>query len=192
MPPRPATPDLRDRLVAAAARIVSTDGPGALTLRRVADDVGTSTMGVYTHFGGMDGLRRAVRSRGYAELAAALAAVERSGAPLDVLVELCLAYYRFAIAHPDLYRTMFMESPLDEQDAQECARTFTTLVEAVGVCVREGVLDAGDPEAIATEIWVAGHGIASLELAGLLTHEQGDGLAHTLLGHVLAGHGAAR
>lgn len=191
MPPRPA-PELRDRLVTAAARIVSTEGPGALTLRRVAEDVGTSTMAVYTHFGGMEGLRRAVRAQGYAQLGEQLAAAERSGEPLDDLVALCLAYYGFAIAHPDLYRAMFMESPLDELDAAECARSFGTLVEAVAICVEAGALNPGDPEAIAAEIWVVGHGIASLELAGLLTHDQGDGLAHTLLGHVLAGHGAPR
>jgi AcrR family transcriptional regulator len=193
MSPQPKRPraELRAALVAAAARIVATEGPEALTLRRVADDVGTSTMAVYTHFGGMDELRRAVRGSGYGELAAALAALPRSGDPMPDLLLVCDAYYRFAVSHPDLYRAMFMERPLDEQDAAECEGIFATLIGAVAACVEEGSLAPGDPAAIATEIWVLGHGIASLELAALLTHEQGAGLARGALAHLLAGLGAS-
>ena len=72
---------------------------------------------------------------------------------------------------------MFMERPLDEQDAEECAGIFATLTEAVARCVEAGALAPGEPAAIATEIWVLGHGIASLELAALLTPEQGASLA---------------
>ena len=127
--------------------------------------------------------------RGYAALAADLAAVERSGDPFPDLLALCHAYYRFAVTHPDLYRAMFMERPLDEQDAEECAGIFATLIDAVRACVEAGALAPGEPEAIATEIWVLGHGIASLELAALLTHDQGERLAHGALAHLLAGLG---
>jgi AcrR family transcriptional regulator len=138
----------------------------------------------------MDELRRAVRGTGYGELSATLAALPRSGEPMPDLLLVCDAYYRFAVTHPDLYRAMFMERPLDEQDAEECAGIFAILIGAVAACVEAGALDAGDPAAIATEIWVLGHGIASLELAALLTHEQGEGLASGALAHLLAGLGA--
>lgn len=192
MSPTPKRPraELRSALIEAAARIVAAEGPEALTLRRVADDVGTSTMAVYTHFGGMDELRRAVRGTGYQALADDLAAIPRSGEVFSDLLVLCHGYYRFAVSHPDLYRAMFMERPLDAQDAEECAGIFATLIEAVALCVEAGALAPGDPELIATEIWVLGHGIASLELAALLTPEQGEGLARGALAHLLAGLGA--
>ena len=82
---------------------------------------------------------------------------------------------------------MFMERPLDEQDAEECAGIFATLTEAVARCVESGALAPGEPAAIATEIWVLGHGIASLELAALLTHEQGESLARSALAHLSRG-----
>ena len=63
--PKTADPTVRVRLIEAAARILAEEGPGALTLRRVAAEVGTSTMAVYTHFGGMTELRRAVREQGF-------------------------------------------------------------------------------------------------------------------------------
>ena len=138
--------DLRSALIESAARIVAAR-PEALTLRRVADDVGTSTMAVYTHFGGMDELRRAVRGTGYQALADDLAAIPRSGEPFADLLALCHGYYRFAVSHPDLYRAMFMERPLDEQDAEECAGIFATLIEAVARCVEAGALAPGEPGA---------------------------------------------
>ena len=192
MSPQPKRPRAEPRaaLIEAAARIVAAEGPEALTLRRVADDVGTSTMAVYTHFGGMDELRRAVRGTGYQALADDLAAIPRAGEPFAALLVLCHGYYRFAVSHADLYRAMFMERPLDEQDAEECAGIFATLTEAVARCVEAGALAPGEPAAIATEIWVLGHGIASLELAALLTHEQGESLARSALAHLLAGLGA--
>ncbi|MGH8570384.1 MAG: helix-turn-helix domain-containing protein, partial [Gammaproteobacteria bacterium] len=61
MSPRAADERVRLALIEAAARVLARDGPDALTTRRLASEVGTSTMALYTHFGGMDDLRRAVR-----------------------------------------------------------------------------------------------------------------------------------
>src|SRR4051812_34653733 len=49
---------MRMALIDAAARLIATEGLGGLTLRRVTEEVGTSTMAVYTHFGGMPELRQ--------------------------------------------------------------------------------------------------------------------------------------
>ena len=67
--PRPADPAIRAALIEAGARILAVDGPGALSTRRLATETGTSTMAVYTYFGSMDGLRRAIRAEGFARLA---------------------------------------------------------------------------------------------------------------------------
>src|SRR5256885_199545 len=79
-------------LIEAAARLIANEGAAGLTLRRVADEVGTSTMAIYTHFGGMPELRRAVRLEGVARLADHLARVRESGDPVADLAVLGLAY----------------------------------------------------------------------------------------------------
>jgi AcrR family transcriptional regulator len=186
MPARPSSADVRAGLVAAAARLVATEGPAALTLRRVADEVGTSTMGVYTHFGGMDGLRRAVRLEGLRGLSARLAEVPRTGDPVADLLGLCRAYAEHGLEHPDLYRVMFLEAPLREEDATAGAEGFAPLVEAVAQCIAEGAFAEGDPALLATEIWAAGHGILSLQLAGLLDAERGAEVTEATLGHLVA------
>src|SRR2546421_11324175 len=101
-----AAENLRPALIEAAARLIATEGSSGLTLRRVADAVGTSTMAIYTHFGGMPELRHAVRREGFSRLAAQMSLAEQSG---DTVADLCilgLAYYRNATANPDLYRVM--------------------------------------------------------------------------------------
>src|SRR5437764_1480840 len=89
---------LRPALIEAAARLIATEGAAALTLRRVADEVGTSTMAIYTHFGGMSELRRAVRQEGFARLAARAARVRETDDPVADLAVLGREYYEHAMS----------------------------------------------------------------------------------------------
>lgn len=172
---------MRSELIATAARLLAQEGANALTLRRVTSEAGTTTMAVYTHFGGMDELKREVRRTGYAALAGAMAAAgTTTDDPRADLVALCCSYNAFAREQPDLYRVMFMEAPLDEADAAECAGTFATLVAGAQRFIGEG-----DGQGLAMELWAAGHGIATLELSALLTPEQADGLADALRTKIL-------
>jgi AcrR family transcriptional regulator len=189
---------LRLALVDAAAHLIATEGPARLTLRRLADAVGTSTMAIYTHFGGMPELRRAVRREGFARLAARLAAVEQTPTddPLADLARLGLAYYENATTNPDLYRIVFMEQPLDSADAVIGSESFEFLVTGVQRCITEGAFDAADAVELATQIWALGHGGLTLQLAGLLSPEQAStcliGALQQLFASYGAGHDAAR
>ncbi|MFI5663561.1 TetR family transcriptional regulator [Streptomyces sp. NPDC051684] len=49
-----ATPDVRERLFAAAERVVQRDGPGALTSRAVTTEAGCAKGLLHTHFAGLD------------------------------------------------------------------------------------------------------------------------------------------
>ena len=56
----------------AAVRLLDDEGPDALQTRRVAGAAGTSTMAVYTHFGGMRGLIAEVAEESLRQFDAAL------------------------------------------------------------------------------------------------------------------------
>lgn len=49
-----ATPDVRERLFAAAERVVERDGPGALTSRSVTSEAGCAKGLLHAHFAGLD------------------------------------------------------------------------------------------------------------------------------------------
>src|SRR5256885_7943904 len=155
--------DLRSALIEAAAQLIATEGAAGLTLRGVAEAVGTSTMAIYTHFGGMPELRRAVRREGFARLAEHLARVRESEDPVADLALLGRAYYENALSNPHLYRVMFGEQPLDEADAAARTETFDVLVGAVRRCGELGRFSPAAPAELATPVWAGGHGPVSLQ-----------------------------
>ncbi len=56
---------VRQRLLEAAALLLDEEGPDALTARRLAAAANTSTMAVYTHFGGMPALVKEIVVEGF-------------------------------------------------------------------------------------------------------------------------------
>jgi len=171
MSPRTADPALRTALVEGAARLLAEEGAGGLTLRRLAREVGSSTMSVYTHFGGMDELRHEVRREGFRRLAEHLDRVAPSRDPVFDLGLLGWAYIRNALANPHLYRVMFME--VVEPDAPAVGyETFETLVGAVERAARAGRFTPGDSVERARQVWALLHGLLVLHLAHLLSLDE--------------------
>src|SRR6187431_3546437 len=82
--------DVRRRLVETAALLIDEDGPDALTARRVAKEAGTSTMAVYTYFGGMPALVRQIVTEGFTRLDEHQARIPHTDDPLDDLLQLAL------------------------------------------------------------------------------------------------------
>src|SRR3989337_1764327 len=99
--------DVRRRLLEAAALLLAEDGPDALTARRLASAAQTSTMAVYTHFGGMPALVKEIVAEGFTRLDAHQAAVPPTDDPLADLYDLAMAYRRNALENPHLYAVMF-------------------------------------------------------------------------------------
>jgi AcrR family transcriptional regulator len=163
---------MRTALIDAAARLIATEGLGGLTLRRVTEEVGTSTMAVYTHFGGMPELRRSVRREGFARLAEQLARVDESDDPVADLAMLGVAYNANATSNPHMYQAMHMGLPLDEDDAGAQTETFNVLTAAVRRCVAAGRFEPADPAQLAIQFWSLGHGVLTWQLAGMFTPEE--------------------
>lgn len=176
MSPRTADPALRTTLLETAARLIADEGREGLTLRRLANEVGSSTMAVYTHFGGMDELCHEVRVEGFKRFAAFLDGVVLSRDPVFDVCRLGWAYARNALTNPNLYRVMFLEPWPAEADPVGSS-TFDTLVRAVDRCAQEGRFGPGDAVERARQVWSLAHGAVSLYLAHLLTFEE---LAETM------------
>jgi len=171
------TVDLATQLVDAAGRILADEGVGALTLRRLAQTAGTSTMAVYTLFGDKPGLLAAMYREGYRRLGATMAAAaEGVDDPLEALVRYGRAYRSAALANPHLYDLMFgrpVPAFSPDEDAQQVAdSTFRPLVEGVQRCLDAGVLVGDDAERVAFHLWAVSHGMVSLELAGHLPNDR--------------------
>jgi AcrR family transcriptional regulator len=170
----PKKPDqnVRMALIEHAARMTAEEGSQALTLRRLTSAVGVSTMAVYTHFGGMDDLRRAIRGEGFRRLAARMEAVVQTDDPVADLIELGWAYHEASLTEPNLYRAMFMEKCVPDPAGPVGLDTFARLVASVSRCIDAGRFRSADPVHVATQLWVTQHGIVTLTLAGYLTDSE--------------------
>ncbi|MCX4660450.1 TetR/AcrR family transcriptional regulator [Streptomyces uncialis] len=170
---RTKDPAVRSLLLERAAQMLRTRQP--VTLRTLVAGTGVSTMAVYTYFGGMDGLWKALRQEGFTRLAARLAAVRMSADPVRDLAALGGAYLANALDNPDLYRVMF-DAGFDLEDAGTADETLHRLVEAIERAMASGRFrDEVDPQELATQSWTIGHGLASLVATGPLPHQT---LAH--------------
>ena len=81
--PRVRTPSARvaPGLLSAAERVLDKEGRQGLTIRAVAVEACVAPMSVYNQFGGKAGLLEALRTRGRAQLEAAIAAGRLSSRP---------------------------------------------------------------------------------------------------------------
>lgn len=164
--PRVASADVRIALVEHAAEMLASREP--VTVRALAQRAGTSTMAVYTHFGGLTGLWQAVRQEGFHRLAQRLAGVERTADPVRDLAALTSAYLGNGLSNPALYRAMF-DAVVDLEDPAVADRSFAELVDCATRARGAGRLaDAVDPLTVATQLWASGHGLLMLALTGVL------------------------
>lgn len=166
---RPKDPAVRTRLLERAAHMLRTREP--ITLRSLVAGTGVSTMAVYTHFDGMDGMWRALRQEGFTRLAARFALVEPSSDAVLDLTALVAAYLANALDHPDLYRVMF-DADFDLEDLGAADATLEHMVQAVVRGRAAGRFRADVvPLDLATQSWVVGHGLVSLVATGPLPRE---------------------
>ena len=167
--PRRADPQTPIVLVEAAARLLAEQGPEALTTRRLAAAVGASTTAVYTYFGSMNDLVRAMAREGFTRLNRRMTAVSSTDDPVADVVTLGFAYRDNARDNPYLYAVMFGGSSLDgfsltDEDRQHGRYTLEILIGAVTRCITAGRFHPADPPLVAHQMWIAMHGLVTLEL----------------------------
>lgn len=194
----------RERLLETAIRMLAERGPEALQARRLAAEVGMSTMAVYTHFGGMPQLIQEMAREGFVRFGRRLEEAPRGDDPVADLVSLGLAYRAHALENPELYRLMFGVTPLAgtrharadltvapgapgapgspvSGDLPEGQAAFDQLVAAVTRIAGSGrARDEEDPVHVAAQMWSAVHGYVLLEMAGYFGDGE-RGVEHILL-----------
>lgn len=169
---------VRSAILDAATHLLVTEGPGALTVRRIAGEVGCSTKVIYTLFGAKEGLAEALWLEGFARFERALLAGRSATDPLARLNECGAAYRAYALAEPDYYRVMFqgaLPGFVPSPGAMAAARrAFDILYTDVAACLEAGRLRGATAQEIADLLWMAAHGATSLELSGHIGADEAE------------------
>ena len=188
--------DRRRRVLEVAARLLAEEGPHGLSLRRVAAESGGSTQIVYTLFGGKPGLADALYAEGFRRLGASMgAALDAAPPPGDPerLLALGRGYRAFALAEPAFFSVMFGRAipgftPARATRAVGRSLTLGRVVQAAQECLDAGTLVGADADELARTCWVTTHGLASIEVNGMLSVEDADAFAEVVLRTPLAAH----
>jgi AcrR family transcriptional regulator len=153
VPARTARSARAGQIVAAARVVLEAEGGEALTMRRLADELGMKAPSLYKHFADKAAIESALIEEAFAELGGALhAAVDRAGrrAPVAALLA---EYRRQARANPNLYR-LATAGRLDR------AAQPPGLEDWAGAPF---LVVTGDPHR-AQALWSFAHGMVSLEI----------------------------
>jgi AcrR family transcriptional regulator len=155
-----ATPSARrDEIVAAARRILESEGPEHLTMRALAERLEIRAPSLYKHVADKDELEalliaESLRSMGEA-LHSAIDALPARESKKRALAALAKAYRAWALGHPHLYRLATEgELPRDRLPEGLEAWTAEPLVRVMG------------EQDAARTAWAFAHGMTILELDG--------------------------
>ncbi len=157
-------------VIETASRLLVQEGPDALTVRRIAQELDCSTKILYTMFHGKDGVANALYVEGCERLQQALARVPKADDPAEYLYAMGWAYWNFALENPGFYGVMFGGAipnfhPSDTS-IHMATNAFEMLVEVVQRYMDQDILAKDDAGIIAKTLWASLHGVASLQLLG--------------------------
>lgn len=167
--------NVKEALVDEALKFIETEELASLSLRGLAREVGISPSAVYNHFADKNALMLAIKLRLYRDLNAYFARFRQPVAdPEQSLLNMCLAYYRFAEDNPTHFQILFNSSLPQENATPE-------YIEISGRCLtetRRAVLKIFSKyhERVSEEsvvratmlIWSQLHGLISLKRSGTI------------------------
>ncbi|MEN0062690.1 MAG: TetR/AcrR family transcriptional regulator [Myxococcota bacterium] len=173
--------DPAQRILRAASKLLTEEGPTALTNRRIALEAGCTTMAIYSRYGSKGGVLEALFNEGVDRIAEAQRSVSADLGGLAVIEGMCVAFRQTALRFPGHYGLIFGPSPKDYEPSevarQRSRQTFDVLVGAVARAVEQGHL-VGVPSSIAFELFAMCHGHVTLALAGMVPLDEEPEVAY--------------
>ncbi|BCS97187.1 putative TetR-family transcriptional regulator [Desulfoluna limicola] len=176
----------KQRILSVAAEIIRTHGFEALSMRRLAREVGMTAANLYNYVSGKDQIYLEIQQKGFNLLKSIVKrATDAPGTPEEKVRASAMAYIQFALANPDLYKVMFAV------DTPKYADYHGTEAEGIALAEKNAglaVLDAAKEAVRQTDptqseetlhnkvlfLWSTLHGIANLLLSRILQEVTDD------------------
>jgi len=178
--PKEHDEETRAALLEAAERLIEQHGVDELSIRTVADEVGTTTRAIYSLFGSKDGLLVALAMQSFVYLKDGLQRWPETRDPVSDLVELGAVMYRgFVRERPSLFRLAFQRIapglPLGPEFFDARAAVWAVLEMKVRRVEDAGLLGSRTVTEGAVEFNAMCEGLANAELRGgtMLPGDQG-------------------
>jgi AcrR family transcriptional regulator len=164
--PRGSGEHLREEILDATTDLLMETGHAkAVSIRSLAQRVGVTPPSIYLHFADKDALLDAVCARYFEQLDEVMQQVAADQpSTLDRLRAQGLAYVRFAMKTPELYRiaTMGEGRPGSDVDLTLNSSAFVHMRNSIESLIEEGIYPPGNSTMAALELWTVVHGVAAL------------------------------
>jgi AcrR family transcriptional regulator len=156
----------KEQVVRAAAELLNTEGPAALSLNRLARRLGVQTPSLYNHVAGLPGLQRELALLNVRRLGERLerAAIGRSGAV--GLRAIAQAYREHIKESPGVYMATLRVSGNQDEASPELEAAEGRVLSVVLAVVASFGLSEEDGLHAVRGLRSVVHGFASLEVAG--------------------------
>jgi AcrR family transcriptional regulator len=152
-----------EAIVARAAAIADAEGISAVTLARLAVELGVRPPSLYKHIESLDAIERALAVRGLQEANRRVQAATVGKSRDVALASLARAYRDFARDHPGLYAASQRKPRAGENDV---AREAETLIGTLQAALGGYGLTGADATHAQRGLRAIIHGFVSLEAAG--------------------------
>jgi AcrR family transcriptional regulator len=162
--------DTRRRILEAARELFTTKGYAETSMRRIADQISYTATAIYHHFHDKDALLNELCLNDFRALGEALQQMERLPDPISRLRLMGHNYVRFALAHPQQFRFMFLvERPIPGPDVitiDPAENGYGFLLTNVREALELGLFrpEFTDAEILAQVLWAGVHGLATIHL----------------------------
>ena len=189
--PRQHNADTAQGLLVAGERLAERDGLDALSVRRLANEVGTTTRAVYSLFGSMDGLVVALGARAFELLGGAVAALADTKDPVADLVAAGLVFREFSLSHPSLFRIAVQRAAVSRDLAAQfrpaAAAAMAELARRVARLEEDEGLGGRSVHEAASQFHAACEGLAALELRGVPDADGAEAFWRSAVSALVAG-----
>ncbi len=157
--------DARTKILNAASELFLEGGGDALSVRGISKRAGLSTIGIYSHFQGKQGILDALYIEGFNLVREAMDVIPEGRANKEQVLEACLGYLNVGEQHEAHYRLIFGESDAGYQPSEEAVAArdsaFSKLVRVAGSYLPDGAT-IEERRQIALDIWAIVHGYVSI------------------------------
>ncbi|MBH0006603.1 TetR/AcrR family transcriptional regulator [Psychrobacter sp. SWN149] len=157
--------DARTKILNAASELFLEGGGDGLSVRAISKRAGLSTIGIYSHFQGKQGILDALYIEGFNLVRDAMNVIPDGKANKEQVLEACLGYLNVGEKYEAHYRLIFGESDAGYQPSIEAIAArdsaFSKLVRVAGSYLPDGAT-IEERRQIALDIWAIVHGYVSI------------------------------
>lgn len=165
--PAPRSGELREALIDHGIRILEAEGPAALSMRRVARELGVSSTAPIYYFPTSADYLAAIAVKGFRiQYEARSRSLRARQDPARRLFEVMLVKLQFAIDHGALFQLMYGPAIPEKRKYPELRIAALNTYQLLEACVRDYLATRNVPrervEAAVYTAWTACHGVASI------------------------------